>query len=257
VHSNEPEKATEKSKTLIRMSVARANLAEPLIGETSSVTKSALIVGGGIAGLTAAMDLDSQGIDVTLIEKEGELGGRLRELHKLSPEGIEASKVLTQKMKDLLKSNVNVMTSATLDDVKGYVGNFTATIKSLEGVTTKDFGAIILAIGSELYEPSEYGYAENENVITNLELEKMMEEGPIEGKTVSFILRRSEERGVSRVFKVLLRDGHPSGRTTGREEQGQLPVQGHEDVRQGRGGELQDRVRKGREVLQVDRTPRL
>lgn len=202
VHSDEPERATEKSKTLIRMSVARANLAEPLIAETSSVTKSALIVGGGIAGLTAALDLNAQGIDVTLIEKEEELGGRLRELHKLSPEGIEASKLLTQKMKDLLKSNVNVMTSATLDDVKGYVGNFQVTIKSLEGVTTKDFGAIILAIGSDLYEPTEYGYENHDNVITNLELEKMMEEGHIEGKTISLIqcvgARNEEYPGCSR-----------------------------------------------------------
>jgi heterodisulfide reductase subunit A len=201
-HSDEPERATEKSKTLIRMSVARANLAEPLMAEKSSVTKSALVVGGGIAGLTAALDLSSQGIDVTLIEKEEELGGRLRELHKLSPEGIEASKLLAQKMKDLLKSNVTTMTSATLEDVKGYIGSFQATIKSLEGETTKVFGAIILAIGAELYEPIEYGYEEHDNVITNLELEKMMESGPIEGKTVSFIqcvgARNEEYPGCSR-----------------------------------------------------------
>jgi heterodisulfide reductase subunit A len=202
VHADEPQRATEKSKTLIRMSVARANLAEPLMAETSSVTKSALIVGGGIAGLTAALDLNAQGIDITLIEKAEELGGRLKELHKLSPEGIEASKLLTQKMKDLLKSNVNVMTAATLEKVKGYVGNFQATIKSLEGETTKDFGAIILAIGADLYEPTEFGYEDHENVITNLELEKMMEAGPIEGKTVSFIqcvgARNEEYPGCSR-----------------------------------------------------------
>ncbi|MCK4443867.1 MAG: CoB--CoM heterodisulfide reductase iron-sulfur subunit A family protein, partial [Thermoplasmata archaeon] len=202
VHANEPEKATEKSKTLIRMAVARANLDEPLIGEKSSVTKSALVIGGGIAGLTAALDLDSQGIDVTLVEKEDEVGGRLRELHKLSPEGVEASKLLILKMKELLKSKVNVRTSSTVEDVKGYVGDFNVTIKSGEEIAEEDFGAIILAIGADLYQPKEYGYGEHENVITNLELEKMMEEGPIEGRTISFIqcvgARNEEYPGCSR-----------------------------------------------------------
>ncbi len=202
VHANEPERATEKSKTLIRMAVARANLDEPLIGEKSAVTKSALVIGGGIAGLTAALDLDAQGIPVTLVEKEDEVGGRLRELHKLSPEGIEASKLLTEKMKELLKSKIDVRTNSVVEDVKGYVGNFKITIKTGDKTTTEDFGAIILAIGADLYQPKEYGYGEHENVITNLELERMMEEGPVEGKTITFIqcvgARNEEYPGCSR-----------------------------------------------------------
>ncbi len=202
VHSNEPEKATEKSKTLVRMSVARANLSEPLIGEKSSVTKSALVIGGGIAGITAALDLDAQGIDVILVEKEKEVGGRLRELHKLSPEGVEASKVLKQKLGELKKSNVKVMTSSEVEDVKGYVGNFQVTIKSEKGEEELEFGAIILAIGSDLYQPKEFGYGEYENVITNLELEEQLNKGGLENKTVTFIqcvgARNDEYPGCSR-----------------------------------------------------------
>ncbi|UCD92054.1 MAG: CoB--CoM heterodisulfide reductase iron-sulfur subunit A family protein, partial [Methanobacteriota archaeon] len=202
VHANEPEKATEKSKTLVRMSVARTNLSEPLIGEKSSVTKSALVIGGGIAGITAALDLDAQGIDVTLVEKEKEVGGRLRELHLLSPEGVEASKLLKQKLGELKKSNVKVLTSAQVEDVKGYVGNFTVGTSLNGEVVHEEFGAIILAIGSDLYQPKEFGYREYENVITNLELEEQMNKGALENKKVTFIqcvgARNDEYPGCSR-----------------------------------------------------------
>jgi heterodisulfide reductase subunit A len=202
VHTNEPEKATEKSKTMIRMSVARANLLEPLIGERSSITKSALVVGGGIAGLTAALDLDAQGIEVTLVEKGEELGGRLRELHKLSPEGVEASKVLNEKLDEMKKSNVKVLTSSEIEDVQGYVGNFQVTIKKEKETETGEFGAIILAVGFDLYKPKEYEYGMNEVVMTNLELEEQLNKGPLENKTVTFIqcvgARNDEYPGCSR-----------------------------------------------------------
>lgn len=191
VHSNEPEKATEKSKTMVRMTVARANLLEPLIGGRSSVEKSALVVGGGIAGLTAALDLDSQGIEVTLVEKESELGGRLKELYRLSPEGAEASKVLEEKLSRLRRSGVRVLTSSEVEGIEGYVGNFQVSITTRKGKKNEEksgrFGAIILAVGSTLYQPKEYEYGRNEAVITNLELEDRLKKGTMEGKTVTFI----------------------------------------------------------------------
>jgi len=95
VHQNEPEKATVKAKDTVRIAVAKSSLAEPLYTQELSLTKSALVVGGGIAGMTAALDIANNGFEVALVEMEPELGGMLRSIKKLH-NGQKAADVLSE-----------------------------------------------------------------------------------------------------------------------------------------------------------------
>ena len=203
VHPGDPAGATEKAKDLTRASVARARRAQPLLPGSAPVTRSALVIGGGVAGLTAALDLDAQGIPVTLVEKEAEVGGRLRLLHRLSPEGAEARDVLARLLERLAASRIRVIPSAEVRAVEGFVGNFRVDVSSAdEAVGPIDAGAIVLATGADLYRPKEFGYGERANVITNLDLEKRFRDGSLEARTVTFIqcvgARNAEYPGCSR-----------------------------------------------------------
>src|SRR4030065_2642763 len=119
VHMREPQKATEKAKDLIRMGVAKARLLQPLEEIEIKVAPSALVIGGGIVGMEAALNLARQGFDVHLVEKEPELGGTLRSVHKLFPTNQEATKLnkllieqvkTHPKIKTYLSSNVKQVT---------------------------------------------------------------------------------------------------------------------------------------------------
>ena len=202
VHPREKERATEKAKDLTRGSVARARRSQPLLPGHAPVTRAALVLGGGIAGITAALDLDAQGIAVTLVEREADLGGRLRLLHRLSPEGAEASALLAGLLERLRASRVQVRASSEVTSVDGFVGNFKATVRGPEGAeATVEAGAIVLATGADLYRPKEQGYGQRPNVITNLELEKRLGENVSE-KTATFLqcvgARNAEYPGCSR-----------------------------------------------------------
>jgi heterodisulfide reductase subunit A-like polyferredoxin len=170
VHTNEPGLATEKAVDQIRMAVARASRLEPLESQDISVEQSALVIGGGIAGMQAALDLDRQGIPVTLIEKEKVLGGQLVDIHRLYPDFREARVLLEKKKEQVEKSRIVVQTGTQVESIRGFVGNFEVTTD--KGLIKT--GAIVLAIGADVYRPeSEYGYGKFENVITGLELEKL------------------------------------------------------------------------------------
>ncbi|RLG72667.1 MAG: heterodisulfide reductase [Methanobacteriota archaeon] len=188
VHMDKPGEATKKAETLVSMGVARANHLEELVPQTTEVTKSALVIGGGIAGITAATNLAEQGIEVTLVERENELGGRLKQLFTLSPSGVDPSKVLAREIDKLRKTGVKVYTSTKLVDIEGHVGNFVATLESKEKKWKLKVGAIILAIGTDIYKPSGFMYGKSEKVMTNLELEEKLRKEAIEGKTITFIL---------------------------------------------------------------------
>ncbi|MFQ6091361.1 MAG: FAD-dependent oxidoreductase [bacterium] len=170
VHSQEPLLATQRAMDQIRMAVARARWLEPLERKEIPVEGSVLVIGGGPAGIQSALDLDAQGFQVTLVEKEKLLGGRLRFLDRLLPENVPAKSLLQRKLRQLKASRVHVMTDTEVKDVSGFVGNFeVATTKG-----TLKVGAIILAIGSDVYDPKgEYGYAERSNVLTNMDLEQI------------------------------------------------------------------------------------
>ena len=147
VHANEPEAATKKSKDLVRMAVAKARRIQPLPEQTVPVNKTGLVIGGGIGGMTAALNLANQGFSCFLIEKEEDLGGNFKQLGH------------TQKLIDQVKKNklITVYTNAELGQTHGFVGNFTSIVTTGKGGKAKeitlDHGVIIIATGAREYRP--------------------------------------------------------------------------------------------------------
>ncbi len=172
VHSKQKEDATEKAKDIIRMSVARARHLEPLQEFDLPVDKAALVVGGGIAGMTCALSIASQGHEVYLLEKENQLGGNARRLHT-TLEGLDVQAYLADLIRSVYANPlIHVSHRAVIKDVSGYVGNFFTTVESETGVQQIKHGAAVIAIGAEEYTPTEYLYGEDERVLTHLELEE-------------------------------------------------------------------------------------
>jgi heterodisulfide reductase subunit A len=172
VHSKQKEEATQKAKDIVRMSVARTKSLEPLEEFDLPVNKAALVVGGGLAGMNAALSLANQGFEVHLVEKEKDLGGMARRLH-YTLEGMDVQAYLQDLIKEVYRHQlVHVYHDATITDVTGYVGNFVTTVKS-EGRTAEiHHGAAILATGADEHQPAGYLYGEDERVLTQLELEE-------------------------------------------------------------------------------------
>jgi heterodisulfide reductase subunit A len=197
VHARQPVEAQEKARDLIRMGVARARRLEPLQEGEAPMTHSALVIGGGIAGIEAATDLAVQGFPVTLVEREGRLGGRLAEpnVKYLYPNLRTASEVLEQKLKRLAESGARVLLNTEVENITGFVGSFEALLKG-QSQEILPVGAIVVAIGADLHNPhGEFGYGKLRNVITSQELERAFFEGGealsfggIEPKSASFIL---------------------------------------------------------------------
>ncbi len=188
VHSHEPEAATGKAKDLLRMAVARAYHLEPLERRQVPMNPEILVIGGGISGIQAALDLAIKGEKVTLIEKERELGGRVAKLDKLLGSEITGKEFIKGKLEELKKRNVKVLTATTIKEATGFVGNFEITLETQPSGKAKkpktekvQAGAVILAVGSDLYDPGgKFGYGKFSNVLTNMELEKLLVESKAE-----------------------------------------------------------------------------
>ena len=179
VHAREPEKATEKAKDTVKMAVAKAALLEPQNEPEIEVQPSALVIGGGVSGMTAALSLAKQGFHVNLVEKNKELGGKLCELYKLYPSDRLSLEVLGEYIYPVSsEANIKVYTSSIVKNIEGFVGNFEVTL-SCDGTEEKlKAGTIVVATGADVFKPvGMYLYGENRRVITQLELEKLMREG--------------------------------------------------------------------------------
>jgi heterodisulfide reductase subunit A len=183
VHMHQPKEATEKVKDLIRMAVAKASYLEPQIEPELEINPSALVIGGGIAGMTAAMSLARQGFQVHLVEKETELGGMLRYLYELQPTGRDAAEILREAVTAVkANSNIHLHTSTLVKEVKGFFGNFDVTVqkKGSNELEQINVGTIIVATGAEDFKPvGMYGYKENEKVVTQLEFEQLLKKGEL------------------------------------------------------------------------------
>lgn len=157
VHANEPEAATDKSKDLVRMGIAKARHIQPLPEQTVPVTNKALILGGGVAGLTAALTIADQGFHTYVVEKEDKLGGHLLHL-AYTLQGDTVSTVLSDLV-DKVKKNkkIEVLTNSQLTQVNGFVGNFSSVLTTTKGKkateTTIDHGVIIIATGGREHRP--------------------------------------------------------------------------------------------------------
>ena len=170
VHSKQKEEATQKAKDIIRMSVARAGKLEPLQEFDLPVNKAALVVGGGIAGMTCALSIAEQGHPVHLVERSKDLGGMARRIHT-TIEGMDVGEYVDNLIRKIYQHpSIYVLHDATIIDVAGYVGNFVTTVESERGTTQIKHGASVIAIGADVYEPTEYLYGQDDRVLTHLEL---------------------------------------------------------------------------------------
>jgi heterodisulfide reductase subunit A len=177
VHSKEKEAATEKAHDIIRMSVARARYLEPLREFDLPVNKAALVVGGGIAGMNCALSIASQGHEVHLVEKSSELGGTARKIHS-TLDGLDVQEYLRDLIAKVYQHPlVHVYHDATITNATGYVGSFVTGVQSEKGFSEIKHGAAVLAIGADLYTPTEYLYGQDDRVVTHLELEERIHKG--------------------------------------------------------------------------------
>ena len=170
VHSKEQEDATEKAKDITRMSVARVRYLEPLQEIDLPVNRTALVVGGGIAGMTCALSIANQGHKVHLLEKDTDLGGTARRIH-YTLDGMDVQVYLGDLMRRVYQHPlIDVNTEAVIEAATGYVGNFVTRVRSGIGVTEIKHGATVVATGADEYKPTEYLYGEDDRVLTQLEL---------------------------------------------------------------------------------------
>jgi len=178
VHAGEPEAATEKSEDLVRMAVAKARGLKPLPEQTVPVTPRALIIGGGIAGMTAALTLAEQGFESVLLEKGKKLGGNLGLLNHTLDHSETAAHL--KKLVDKVKKNkkIDVLTNAELVQTSGFIGNFSSVVASGSGKKRKeqtvDHGVVVLATGGHEHRPDGYLLGKNRKVMTQQELEKRL-----------------------------------------------------------------------------------
>ena len=182
VHADTDEEATAKAKDLVRMSVARADTLHPLEEKKIPVIQKGLIIGGGVAGMNAALGLADQGYDVVLVEKEAELGGLANRL-TATIEGANIGDYLGELVSRLAKHpKIEVLTNALIVGFSGFKGNFTTEILvGPEMVRRKiDHGVVILATGADEYKPTEYLYGDDPRVMTQLDLAAKMEKGELE-----------------------------------------------------------------------------
>jgi heterodisulfide reductase subunit A-like polyferredoxin len=178
VHSADPASATDKAKDLVRMAAARVALLKPLTAKRISINKRALVIGGGIAGMTAALSLAEQGFESVIVEKEPHLGGLARELThtiegaRISDHLLDLSERVTHHEK------IQVLTESLIVGFSGFKGNFTTEIMVGPGMYERkiDHGVVIVATGGTEYRPKEFLYGQDSRVLTQIELGKRLEE---------------------------------------------------------------------------------
>jgi len=172
VHSNNREDATQKAKDLIRMAVAKVSLLTPLYDPEIDVNPTALVVGGGISGMTAALNLSKQGYFANIIEKSAALGGQAVNLHETwQGEDVQAKLAgLIQEVES--DPNINILTNSQVKKVDGFVGNFKTTIDTGDKEQVIDHGVAIIATGAKEFKPDQYLYGKDPRVITALELDR-------------------------------------------------------------------------------------
>jgi heterodisulfide reductase subunit A len=187
VHAVVPEEATEKAKDLLRMAVAKARGLQPLAEQKLPVTQKALVIGGGMAGMTAALNIAGQGFECFLVEESGELGGNLRHI-RFTLSGDDPKQIL-QDTEAKVRSNplIHVYTNTCVENVSGYVGSFTTSIRTEDRSETLEHGVVVVATGGKPYQPKQYLYGKSAQVVTQSELEEKLT-GSEEAKRINNIV---------------------------------------------------------------------
>lgn len=184
VHMNDPQVATEKAKDLIKMGVAKAALLEEGEEIRLPVKTDCLIIGGGVAGITAAQNLAYQGFNVTIVERETKLGGLLNRIGEIESDGreIPSEEIVKTKIDQIVKyPNIKVFTNTTIKDITGYIGNYKVTVQSNGTEETFDVSTVIVATGMQEVEPvDQFCYGVNNHVVTQLQLEGLLKENRLD-----------------------------------------------------------------------------
>jgi heterodisulfide reductase subunit A len=190
VHTD-PKEATAKAKALVNSAIRRVELHEELESISVDMCPNVLVIGGGIAGMTASLELADAGNTVYLVEKSDHLGGNLTRVDLTAPYLYSARDLLTERItRTNDNKNINIFLEHKLTDLKGFIGNFKATLQSVNNNGSDenrnvevDIGNVIVCTGYKEFDASRivhYGYGKLPNVITSFELEKMIRRGRIE-----------------------------------------------------------------------------
>ncbi|MFX1397109.1 MAG: CoB--CoM heterodisulfide reductase iron-sulfur subunit A family protein [Promethearchaeota archaeon] len=198
VHMKHPKEAYDKSKDLVRMGVGKASKLEPLEKIKVKINPVGLVIGGGVAGMSSALNLSRQGFKTYLVEKDNKLGGRLNSLYKLYPNDIDASEFIENIKTNVNNSkNLEVLISSRVINIDGFVGNYDVEIEQNGNIIKLSVGAILVAVGSSMFIPKNlFGYDGNTR-ITQQELEMKLKNNDIQGRNFVFIQcvgSRNEER---------------------------------------------------------------
>jgi len=194
----ERQEGNQKAMDLIRMGVAKAALLQPQEPIQSEMDPKALVIGGGISGMTSALVLANRGYQVFLVEKSKELGGLLRNLHKLAPANIDAQELLA-KQAEAVKNhkNIKLLTSTTIKEIQGYIGHYAVTVSTNSTEDNFGVGVIIIATGARVFRPEGLYNYDGKGVITQFELESLFRTNKFKADNVVMIQcvgARDEER---------------------------------------------------------------
>jgi heterodisulfide reductase subunit A2 len=177
VHGSDPEAATIKAKDLVRMAVARAGLLRPLEEKKITINRRALVIGGGVAGMNAALGLADQDFEVVIVEKEPQLGGLSRQLTTII-EGEDIQRYLLELVERVKNhEKIQILEESLIVGFTGFKGNFTTEVMVGPGMYERkiEHGVVILATGANEYKPKEYLYGEDYRVMTQIEMGKRLE----------------------------------------------------------------------------------
>jgi heterodisulfide reductase subunit A len=198
VHKHEKSAATRKANDMVWMAVEKARRLTPLEISELPLIQKALVIGGGIAGMTAAAAIADQGYETHLVEKDDDLGGLLNDLDEIAPANIDAKAIVEAKSRQVCESKVNIHLDTEVESIGGVVGNFRATLSDGTGL---DVGALVVATGAIPYQPEEFSCSQDPRVITNLELEDLLQHEVPDAERITFIAcvgARQDSLGCSR-----------------------------------------------------------
>ena len=201
VHKADKAVATEKAKDLVKMGVAKARLLEEGDEIRLPVKTDCLVIGGGAAGMTAALAVADQGYAVKLVEKRDVLGGLLNGVSSIAPEGVPAAEMVARLVDRVVASeDIEVLTGTEITALEGYIGNYKVTVDRAGIPGAFDASTIIVATGMrELDATGHYGYGTGDDIVTQLELERRLKEGGALGVKdvviVQCVRSRNNERG--------------------------------------------------------------
>lgn len=174
VHKDVPEQATEKAKDLIRMSIAKVALFQPLDEAELQVDQTAMVLGGGLSGMTTAQSLSKQGYKTHIVERDDILGGQANHLFRTAS-GEDIASKLAEVIEEVNQDeNITVHLNTTLENVEGFVGNFESSLVSGDEETVIKHGVAVMATGAQPYVPSEYSYGKSDRIVTSLEMDKKL-----------------------------------------------------------------------------------